>query len=125
MSTPALLTSDVATQSSAQWKLQKWADYVNSDSPSGKIYNVISLEITGTKLGDQVTPPAFVREVDWVDNYWDFGAGGKVAAIREESKVKTAAKGDPWPKVQLYCLVGRRSETLLKRDGCKRLLDSE
>lgn len=100
-----LICPDVATQSSSQWKLQKWAEYIGSDSPAGKIYNVISLEITGTKLGDQVKPPALVREIDWVDNFWNFGPGGKSAAVREEGGAKGTQKREPWPKVQLYCLV--------------------
>ena len=86
-------------------KLSKWAEYISSETPATKIFNVISLEITGTKLGDQVTPPTLVSEIDWVDNYWDFGPGGKPSAVRDESGIKGIRKRDPWPKVQLYCLV--------------------
>ena len=121
---------DVATQQSSQWPLQKWADYVasrfgsntniipGSDPSSSKVYNVISLEISGTKLADMVKPPTIVSEIDWVDNCWNFGPGGKELAVREDMAhvrgekaevEKTKGKGkarEPWPKVQLYCLVG-------------------
>lgn len=74
--------TDVATQSSSQWTLAKWADYVLAQStaengeeeiqrptvakpdlkvPVGKVYNIISLEISGTELARQVKPPRLVR----------------------------------------------------------------
>jgi F-box/leucine-rich repeat protein 10/11 len=151
--------ADVATQQSAQWTLQKWAAYVesqfkpkikndshhggpNGDAPGAngsgpssssnqpvKIYNVISLEITGTELANQVKPPTLVSEIDWVDNFWDFGPGGKSAAVAREMRAKSERevngeagktngsvvgevekKGkakQQWPKVQLYCLVSQ------------------
>jgi F-box/leucine-rich repeat protein 10/11 len=123
--------------------LSKWAEYVaqrfgkpipSDAGPSSKVYNVISLEITGTDLGNKVRPPTIVSEIDWVDNCWDFGPGGKQAALREEAeKVRKAqgaadggngkegpetqangeggkrAKARDWPKVQLYCLVSTLS----------------
>ena len=82
-----------------------------------KAYNIISLEISGTELAKKVRPPSLVSEIDWVDNYWDFGSGGKVAAMRDEEqramaaervnddKTKPKKARAPWPKVQLYCLV--------------------
>jgi hypothetical protein len=56
-----------------------------------KILNVISLEVSGTKLGDMISPPRLVRELDWVENYWPSTRKGK---------------GQVYPKVQLYCLMG-------------------
>jgi hypothetical protein len=88
------------------------------------VYNIISLEITGTPLAKKVTPPRIVREIDWVDNYWHFEGGRKkaIASAQKEGgpekdgslltqdgdgwvqdKAKAGAK---WPKVQLYCLMG-------------------
>ena len=52
---------------------------------------MISLEISGTTLGDQVVPPKLVRDLDWVENHWPHSKKGK---------------GNLWPKVQLYCLMG-------------------
>ncbi|KAF7295182.1 Jumonji superfamily protein [Mycena indigotica] len=84
---------DVATQSASPgWNLGKWADYVELEpSAREKIYNVISLEVSGTELGNLVLPPKLVRDLDWVDNFWPSTRKGK---------------GHPYPKVQLYCLMG-------------------
>ncbi|KAJ7231465.1 jumonji superfamily protein [Mycena haematopus] len=74
------------------WNLGKWADYIELEPEArDKVYNVISLEVTGTKVGDMVLPPKLVRDVDWVENYWPGTRKGK---------------GHAYPKVQLYCLMG-------------------
>lgn len=88
-----LVLPDVASQSnSAGWTLGKWVDYYNLEpSARDKIRNVISLEITGTPLADQVLPPRLVRELDWVEKFWPNTKKGK---------------GHVYPKVQLYCLMG-------------------
>jgi F-box and leucine-rich repeat protein 10/11 len=84
---------DVASQSASPgWTLGKWADYVESEpSKRDKIYNVISLEVSGTKVAEQVLPPKIVRDLDWVENFWPSTRRGK---------------GNVYPKVQLYCLMG-------------------
>ncbi|KAJ3517785.1 hypothetical protein NLJ89_g275 [Agrocybe chaxingu] len=84
---------DVASQSTAPgWNLGKWADYVELDpSKREKIYNVISLEISGSELGNMILPPKIVRDLDWVENFWP-------------STKKS--KQNVYPKVQLYCLMG-------------------
>lgn len=51
-----------------------------------KILNVISLEVTKTKLESLVQGPKMVRDVDWIDQLWP-----------KESAT--------WPKVQRYCLM--------------------
>ena len=64
---------------------------------------MISLEISGTTLGDQVVPPKLVRDLDWVENHWPHSKKGK---------------GNLWPKVQLYCLMGVGGAwTVSFRDG--------
>lgn len=85
--------ADVSTQSNSPgWTIGKWANYFSTEPASrDKILNVISLEISGTALGDQVIPPKLVRDLDWVENYWPHSKKGK---------------GNLWPKVQLYCLMG-------------------
>ncbi|KAF9472602.1 JmjC domain-containing histone demethylation protein 1 [Pholiota conissans] len=84
---------DVASQSTAPgWNLGKWADYIELDSSKReKIFNVISLEISGTELADMVLPPKIVRDLDWVENFWPSTRKGK---------------NNAYPKVQLYCLMG-------------------
>ncbi|KAI8998935.1 Clavaminate synthase-like protein [Trametes punicea] len=84
---------DVATQSnSPNWTLGKWLEYWHTEpSKRDKIRNVISLEISGTSLADQVLPPRIVRELDWVEKFWPNTKKGR---------------GHNYPKVQLYCLMG-------------------
>ncbi|KIP03676.1 hypothetical protein PHLGIDRAFT_110576 [Phlebiopsis gigantea 11061_1 CR5-6] len=84
---------DVASQSNIPgWTLGKWAEYYNMESEKrDKIRNVISLEISGTELADQILPPRLVREVDWVERFWPNTKKGR---------------GHAYPKVQLYCLMG-------------------
>ncbi|KAF9002043.1 JmjC domain-containing histone demethylation protein 1 [Cyathus striatus] len=84
---------DVATQSTSPgWTLGNWAEYFFLEpTKRDKILNVISLEISGTKLAAIISPPRIVRELDWVENYWPDGKKGK---------------GHSYPKVQLYCLMG-------------------
>lgn len=83
---------DVLTQSSCQgWTLGKWADYYHTPpTERDKIRNVISLEVSGTTLGQRVLPPRFVRELDWVEKFWP------------HNKKQLGH----YPKVQLYCLMG-------------------
>ncbi|KAG5643910.1 hypothetical protein DXG03_009481 [Asterophora parasitica] len=84
---------DVASQSTSPgWTLGKWNDYIDLEPEAReKILNVISLEISGTKLADLILPPKLVRDLDWVENYWPSTRKGK---------------GHVYPKVQLYCLMG-------------------
>ncbi|KAJ8102644.1 hypothetical protein POJ06DRAFT_298974 [Lipomyces tetrasporus] len=82
---------DVPTQhESPNWDMQRWADYY--DQPAelrDRVRNVISLEVSNTKLGDVIQRPKFVRDMDLVQKVWP-----------EELK----EKGE-WPKVSLYCLM--------------------
>ncbi|TFK55342.1 Clavaminate synthase-like protein [Heliocybe sulcata] len=84
---------DVASQSNVPgWTLKKWAEYYETDPEKrDKVRNVISLEISGTKLGDMVLPPKLVRDLDWVEKFWPNTKKGR---------------GHAYPKVQLYCLMG-------------------
>ncbi|KAG6878743.1 hypothetical protein C0993_008042 [Termitomyces sp. T159_Od127] len=80
------------TSASPGWTLGKWNEYFNLDPEAReKICNVISLEISGTRLADKILPPRLVRDLDWVENYWPSTRKGK---------------GNAYPKVQLYCLMG-------------------
>ncbi|TYJ52577.1 hypothetical protein B9479_006827 [Cryptococcus floricola] len=131
---------DVASQQSASWPLEAWAEYLATpeteegvrerEKERRKVYNIISLEISDTELAKLVKPPRIVREIDWVDNFWDFGLGkkakgkGKGKAQAQEVKVEDGdgmgreeeddianAKRNStvdYPKVQLYCLMGMK-----------------
>ncbi|KAF9997154.1 JmjC domain-containing histone demethylation protein 1 [Entomortierella chlamydospora] len=79
---------DVATQSELpDWNMASWADYFKAEDKE-RVYNVISLEISGTPLADQVQRPKVVRELDWIENFWP-----------------KALMATEFPKVQLYCLM--------------------
>ncbi|WPH00552.1 Putative zn(2)-C6 fungal-type DNA-binding domain, Zinc finger, PHD-type, JmjC [Acrodontium crateriforme] len=81
---------DVKTQNSgSKWTLAKWADYYEEDSDDKEIRNVISLEVSQTKLGRLLRRPKLVRDIDLQDSVWP----------REETD-----KGK-FPKVQFYCLM--------------------
>jgi F-box/leucine-rich repeat protein 10/11 len=130
---------DVATQNSSKWSLGDWADYITEHStqqaessssttgqrPRNKVYNVISLEISGTALAKKVRPPKLVSEIDWVDRYWPDVLGKRrarknyqredgTADVAEHDKEDSQIEAEPiieqgrsdWPKVQLYCLMG-------------------
>ncbi|CAG8518077.1 3369_t:CDS:2 [Dentiscutata erythropus] len=76
---------DVIEQPS--WNLYQWANYF--DGPKrDQVLNVISLEISGTPLGDSIVRPRIVRELDWCENVWP-----------------KELKAFEYPKVQLYCLM--------------------
>ncbi|GAN07809.1 jumonji protein [Mucor ambiguus] len=82
---------DVASQSeSPGWTMGRWAEYFHSKERD-RIRNVISLEISGSDLADQITRPKIVRDMDWIDLMWP------VEKHPEE-----------FPKVQLYCLMGTK-----------------
>ncbi|KAK9365799.1 hypothetical protein V1509DRAFT_631823 [Lipomyces kononenkoae] len=82
---------DVPTQQeSPNWDLQRWADYYEQPPDQrDRVRNVISLEISYTKLGHVIQRPKFVRDMDLVQKVWP-----------DELK----ERGE-WPKVSLYCLM--------------------
>ncbi|CDS09000.1 hypothetical protein LRAMOSA10360 [Lichtheimia ramosa] len=80
---------DVATQSEVpNWTMGQWASYYN-DQDKDRTRNVISLEISDTKLAESIVRPKIVRELDWIDHIWP-----------------SSLKPKEYPKVQLYCLMG-------------------
>ncbi|KAK3706151.1 JmjC domain-containing histone demethylation protein 1, partial [Vermiconidia calcicola] len=83
---------DVKTQNSgAKWPLSRWADYYEEDAEENlkAIRNVISLEVSQTRLGRFLQRPKVVRDIDLQDDVWP----------QEEID-----KGK-FPKVQFYCLM--------------------
>jgi len=76
---------DAATQEQQRrWTLREWATYMREKTPeTHKVLNILSLEVSGTRLGALVRAPQFVRDVDWVP--------------------KTPE--DTRPKVRKYCLM--------------------
>ncbi|KAK9476774.1 hypothetical protein V1514DRAFT_310760 [Lipomyces japonicus] len=77
-------------QQSPNWDLKRWTEYFELTSDErDRVRNVISLEISETKLGDMIKRPKFVRDTDLVNRVWP-------ESVKE--------KGE-WPKVSLYCLM--------------------
>jgi F-box and leucine-rich repeat protein 10/11 len=72
-----------------RWNMRKWADYYESEGNAKVIRNVISLEVSQTRLGKLIRRPKIVRHLDLQDSVWP-----------QELK----AMGD-YPKVQFYCLM--------------------
>ena len=61
---------DVKSQQTAQkWTLKKWADYYESTGEK-TIRNVISLEVSQSKLGRLLQRPKIVRDLDLQDAVW-------------------------------------------------------
>ncbi|KAJ5894468.1 hypothetical protein N7495_006159 [Penicillium taxi] len=71
------------------WNLQKWADYYESSEPNKVVRNVISLEVSQSKMGRLIKRPKVVRDLDLQDDVWP---------------KEMMAVGD-YPKVQFYCLM--------------------
>lgn len=81
---------DVKSQNgeNKKWNMRRWADYY--ENPNNKVVrNVISLEISQSKLGRLIRRPQIVRDLDLQDSVWP-----------EE----LLAKGE-YPRVQFYCLM--------------------
>lgn len=81
---------DVKSQESGggNWNMRKWADYYEQEGEK-PVRNVISLEVSASKLGRLIRRPKIVRDIDLQDWAWP------------EDEV---AKGNS-PRVQFYCLM--------------------
>ncbi|GFQ66049.1 lysine-specific demethylase 7A [Trichonephila clavata] len=80
---------DVARQENIRMPMSEWVEYFNS-SVRNKVYNVISLEFSKTRLSDLVKPPSIVQKLSWVENYWP----------------KNSETHTPYcPQVMKYCLM--------------------
>lgn len=83
---------DVARQENIRMPMSEWVEYFNSPIRS-KVYNVISLEFTKTRLSELVKPPTIVQKLSWVENYWP-----------RNSELHTQF----CPQVMKYCLMSAR-----------------
>lgn len=71
-----------------KWNMRRWADYYESKGDK-IVRNVISLEVSQSKLGRLIRRPQIVRDLDLQDSVWplDLQAKGEI------------------PRVQFYCLM--------------------
>uniref|UniRef100_A0A672QHM2 [histone H3]-dimethyl-L-lysine(36) demethylase n=1 Tax=Sinocyclocheilus grahami TaxID=75366 RepID=A0A672QHM2_SINGR len=91
---------DVATQKGTEMSMAQWRRYFETPpSQREKLYNVISLEFSHTKLESLVKRPATVDMIDWVDNMWP-------RHLKERQRDATNSITEmQYPKVQKYCLM--------------------
>ena len=80
----------VGEQSEITASLGDYAHYIANRTPDHKVLNLISLEVSATRLSGRVQSPTLVRDVDWIDKCWP---------------LDRRARGD-FPQVQKYCLCG-------------------
>lgn len=71
-----------------KWNMRRWADYYES-SDNKAVRNVISLEVSQSKLGRLIRRPQLVRDLDLQDAVWP----------------QELQKRGEYPRVQLYCLM--------------------
>ncbi|KAK3101137.1 hypothetical protein FSP39_001225 [Pinctada imbricata] len=84
---------DVAKQEDYKMLMREWTEYYSSPNRI-KVYNVISLEFSATKLSELVHPPSLVKDLSWVSNIWPDRLPDDCAYTK--------------PEVQKYCLMGVR-----------------
>ncbi|MED6288239.1 Lysine-specific demethylase 2A, partial [Characodon lateralis] len=91
---------DVSTQKETEMSMAQWTRYYETPvSQRDKLYNVISLEFSHTKLENLVKRPTTVELIDWVDNMWP-------RHLKERQRDSTNSINDmQYPKVQKYCLM--------------------
>ncbi|KAG1956457.1 lysine (K)-specific demethylase 2Aa isoform X3 [Pimephales promelas] len=91
---------DVSTQKGTEMSMAQWRRYYETPpSQREKLYNVISLEFSHTKLESLVKRPTTVDMIDWVDNMWP-------RHLKERQRDATNSIMEmQYPKVQKYCLM--------------------
>ncbi|KAM9857232.1 lysine (K)-specific demethylase 2Aa [Aulostomus maculatus] len=91
---------DVSTQKGTEMSMAQWTRYYETPpSQRDKLYNVISLEFSHTKLENLVKRPVTIDLIDWVDNMWP-------RHLKERQRDSTNSINDmQYPKVQKYCLM--------------------
>uniref|UniRef100_A0A8C6TV26 [histone H3]-dimethyl-L-lysine(36) demethylase n=1 Tax=Neogobius melanostomus TaxID=47308 RepID=A0A8C6TV26_9GOBI len=91
---------DVSTQKGTEMSMAQWTRYYETPPcQREKLYNVISLEFSHTKLENLVQRPTTVDQIDWVDTMWP-------RHLKERQRDSTNSITDmQYPKVQKYCLM--------------------
>ncbi|XP_063171672.1 lysine-specific demethylase 2B isoform X4 [Candoia aspera] len=91
---------DVNTQKGIEMSMAQFVRYYETpEAEREKLYNMISLEFSHTKLANIVKRPNVVDLVDWVDNMWP-------RHLKERQTESTNAISEmKYPKVKKYCLM--------------------
>ncbi|XP_028273488.1 lysine (K)-specific demethylase 2Bb isoform X1 [Parambassis ranga] len=91
---------DVSTQKGSEMSMAQFVRYYETpEEERDKLFNVISLEFSHTKLENLIKRPTVVDQVDWVDNMWP---PDMKQSQMEATNVISEMK---YPKVQRYCLM--------------------
>ena len=82
---------DVKSQNgeNKKWTMKRWVDYYESPDDNKIVRNVISLEVSQSRLGRLIRRPKIVRDLDLQDGVWPRDL---------------LLKGE-YPRVQFYCLM--------------------
>jgi F-box/leucine-rich repeat protein 10/11 len=89
---------EVNTQKNITMSMREWQEYYENPKKK-RLYNVISLEFSHTKLENYVQSPSLVRQIDWIDVVWPKQL--KEAQIEGTNSLHHMM----YPKVQKYCLM--------------------
>uniref|UniRef100_A0A8C7F254 Lysine-specific demethylase 2B n=1 Tax=Oncorhynchus kisutch TaxID=8019 RepID=A0A8C7F254_ONCKI len=91
---------DVSTQKGSEMSMAQFARYYETpEEERDKLFNVISLEFSHTKLENLVKRPTVVDLVDWVDNMWP------LKLKQRQTEATNVISEMKYPKVQKYCLM--------------------
>lgn len=91
---------DVSTQKGSEMSMAQFVRYYETpEEERDKLFNVISLEFSHTKLEHLIKRPTVIDQVDWVDNMWP---SDLKQSQTESTNVISEMK---YPKVQRYCLM--------------------
>ncbi|XP_061603774.1 lysine-specific demethylase 2B-like isoform X3 [Phyllopteryx taeniolatus] len=91
---------DVSTQKGSEMSMAQFVRYYETpEEERDKLFNVISLEFSHTKLENLIKRPTVIDQVDWVDNMWpSYLKQSQTEGTNMISEMK-------YPKVQRYCLM--------------------
>uniref|UniRef100_A0A8C5C0R4 [histone H3]-dimethyl-L-lysine(36) demethylase n=1 Tax=Gadus morhua TaxID=8049 RepID=A0A8C5C0R4_GADMO len=91
---------DVSTQKGSEMTMAQFVRYYETpEKEREKLFNVISLEFSHTKLEHLIKRPTVVDLVDWVDNMWP-------SELKQRQTESTNVISEmKYPKVQRYCLM--------------------
>uniref|UniRef100_A0A8C7Y169 Lysine-specific demethylase 2B n=1 Tax=Oryzias sinensis TaxID=183150 RepID=A0A8C7Y169_9TELE len=91
---------DVSTQKGSEMSMAQFVRYYETpEEERDKLFNVISLEFSHTKLENLIKRPTVVDQVDWVDNMWP------PDLKQSQTEATNIISEMKYPKVQRYCLM--------------------
>uniref|UniRef100_F1KQR7 Lysine-specific demethylase 7A n=1 Tax=Ascaris suum TaxID=6253 RepID=F1KQR7_ASCSU len=98
-------TIDVYKQHTYQMSFGRFYElFMAKERP--RLYNILSLEFSNSKLSKIVQPPKLVAELSWVRKFWAQGDTPISHMITSKSILNQHLKAKP--EVELFCLVGMK-----------------